>query len=326
MRLAWVVLTVALISVGCASITSPLPPALLVPQHVTGLSAVEQGSRIVVQFTLPTLTMEHLTIQKPVSVEVRVGVVTVPFQLQAWEAGAKPYTDIPTGKAVVKYALPAAEWIGKDVLIGVEVFGSNGRTAGWAALFPLSVAPPLATPQDFEKPQDVAEGVRLTWRGSAPHYRVYRRLADAKEAAVSGETDQLVYTDTTSEYGKTYYYSVEGFLTRGDIRQVSERTPERDVTPRDTWPPPVPTALAAVVSAGSVSLVWDRSTAPDLAGYRIYRAEGDGSFTRLAETREGPSYSDHTVNSGKAYRYAVSAFDQLNNESEKSVPVPVTAQ
>jgi hypothetical protein len=325
MRLTWVVLTVALISVGCASISSPLPPALRVPQHVTGLSAVQQGSRIVVQFTLPALTMENLRIQKPISVELRVGVSVVPFRMEAWEAHAKPYTDIPTDKALVKYALPAAEWIGKDVLIGVEVFGSNGRTAGWAALVPLSLAPPLATPQDFEKPEDVAEGVRLTWHGSAPHYRVYRRVGDAKEAAAIGETDRLVYTDTTTEYGKTYYYSVEGFFTRGNVRQVSERTPERDVTPRDTWPPPVPAGLAAVVSAGSVSLVWDRNTASDLAGYRIYRAEGDGSFTQLAEVREGPSYSDHTVNPGKAYRYAVSAFDQLNNESEKSVPVSVAA-
>jgi hypothetical protein len=326
MRLAWVVIALSLISIGCAAISSPLPPALRIPQHVTGVSAVEQGSRIVVQFTLPAVTMENLAIRKPISVELRVGVAVVPFQLKAWEAGAKPYTDIPTDKAVVKYALPAAEWIGKDVLIGVEVFGSNGRTAGWAALVPLSLAPPLATPQDFEKPEDVAEGVRLTWRGSAPRYRIYRRGGEAKEAVLIGETDRLVYTDTTTEYGKTYYYSIEGFFTRGDVRQASDRTPERDVTPRDTWPPPVPTALAAVVSAGAVSLVWDRNVAPDLAGYRIYRAEGNGSFARLAEVREGPSYSDHTVSPGKAYRYAVSAFDQLNNESEKSVPVSVTAQ
>jgi hypothetical protein len=325
MRLVWVVLTLALMSAGCASIRSPLPPALHIPERVTGLSAVEQGSSIVVQFTLPSETTEKLPIRKPVSVELRVGVAAVPFQVEAWEASAKPYSDIPTDKPVVKYALPAAQWIGKDVLIGVEVVGSNGRTAGWATVVPLSVAPPLSAPQDFA-PRDVAEGVRLTWRGSAPHYRVYRRAADAKDAAALGETDRLLYTDTTSEYGKTYYYSVEAFLTRCDLRQVSDRASEVNITPHDTWPPPVPAALAAVVSSGAISLVWDRSVAPDLAGYRIYRAEADGPFTRLAETREGPSYSDHSVSPGKAYRYAISAFDQLNNESEKSTPVPVTAQ
>jgi hypothetical protein len=325
MRLRWVVPALALILAGCASISQPLPPALHVPQRVTGLSAVEQGSSIVLRFTLPTETMENLAIRKPVSVEVRIGVAVVPFQLEAWESSAKPYTDIPTGTEVVNYALPAAEWMGKDVLIGVEVFGANGRTAGWSSLIPLSLAPPLATPEGLARAA-VAEGVRLTWRGSAAHYRIYRRVEDAKEAAVLGETDRLVYTDTTTEYGKTYHYSVEGFLTRGDIHLVSDRTPEVNVMPRDTWPPPVPTALAAVVSGGTISLVWDRSIAPDLAGYRIYRAEGDGPFTSLAETREGPSYSDHTVSPGKAYRYVVSAFDQLNNESEKSAPVSVTAR
>jgi hypothetical protein len=324
MRLVWGVLILALISVGCASISSPLPPALHIPQRVTDLSAFEQGSSIVVQFTLPTTTLERLTIRKPISVEVRVGVAVAPFQPQAWEASAKPYTDIPTGKPVVKYSLPATEFIAKNVLIGVEVFGPNDRTAGWSFVS-LSLAPPLARPLDFER-KDVAEGVRLTWQGAAPHYRVYRRAGDAKEAAALGETDQPAYTDTQIEYGKTYHYSVEGFLTRGDIRQVSDRSPEVEITPIDTWPPPVPTALAAVVSGGSISLVWDRSIASDLVGYRIYRAEADGPFTRLAETREGPSYSDHAVSSGKAYRYAVSAFDQLNNESEKSAPVSVTAQ
>lgn len=286
---------------------------------------MEQGSNIVVQFILPTETLENQPIRKAVSVEVRVGVASTPVQAEVWEASATPYTDIPTDKASVKYTLPAAQWIGKDVLIGVKVFGSKGRTAGWSPLIPLRLEPPLATPQDFKR-KDVSEGVRLTWRGSAPHYRIFRRLADAKEPVAVGETDSLAYTDTTIEYDKTYYYSVEAFLTRDAIRQLSDPTPELDITPRDTWPPPVPTNLAVVVSTGTISLVWDRSIAPDLAGYRIYRAEGDGPFVRIAETKEGPSYSDHTVSSGKAYRYAVSAFDQLNNESEKSAPVPVTAQ
>ncbi len=325
MRLVWLVLPLALMSAGCASVSSPLPPALHIPQHVTGLSAVQRGSNIVVEFLLPTETMENLTIRRPISVEIRVGPAVVPFQMDSWEAGSKSFTGISTAKPAVRYEIPAAEWIGKDVLIGVEVLNYNGRTAGWAKLVSLSLAPPLAMPADF-KADDVSEGVRLAWRSAAPHFRVFRRSQDAKDPVILGETDRPEYTDTTTEYGKTYFYSVEGFSSRDDIRQLSDRTPEKDVTPRDTWPPPVPSALAAVVSAGSVSLVWDRSVAPDLAGYRIYRAEGDGSLTRLSETREGPSYIDRSVTAGKAYRYAVSAFDQLDNESEKSAPVSVTAQ
>jgi fibronectin type 3 domain-containing protein len=99
-----------------------------------------------------------------------------------------------------------------------------------------------------------------------------------------------------------------------------------NVTPIDKWPPPVPTGLAAIASPGRVELAWDRNTAPDLAGYVIYRAEGDGTLTKIGETREGPSYSDRAVVVGKTYRYAVSAFDQIHNESEKSPTVSIYAQ
>jgi fibronectin type 3 domain-containing protein len=45
----------------------------------------------------------------------------------------------------------------------------------------------------------------------------------------------------------------------------------------------------------------------------------------LAETGESPSYSDRAMKSGTTYRYAVTAFDKLGNESEKSAPVTVIA-
>ncbi len=86
----------------------------------------------------------------------------------------------------------------------------------------------------------------------------------------------------------------------------------------------MPAGLAAVASTHSVELMWDRSTAPDLAGYRIYRALGGGALQKLGETREAPSYSDRNVEPGKSYRYAVTAFDQLGNESAMSAPVNVT--
>src|SRR5678816_2251469 len=94
-----------------------------------------------------------------------------------------------------------------------------------------------------------------------------------------------------------------------------------EITPEDKFPPPVPTGLAAVVSTGSIELVWEPSAAPDLAGYRIYRAAGAGPFEKLAEAREAPSYSDAKIEPGKSYRYAVTAFDKAGNESPMSGPV-----
>ena len=325
MRRAWVAVAAALFSAGCGSIGQPLPPALHIPQRVPDLSALEHGNKILVQFTLPSRTTENLLIQKPVTAELGIGPATTPFDLPAWEASATRFTDMPTDEPTVKYEVPAALWVGKDVVIAVKILSDKDRTAGWSNQVVLSVVPPLAPPAGLHQ-QAVAEGVRLTWQGDSPMYRVFRRADDDENSVTLAETDQRTYTDTTIEYLKTYHYSVEGFRAAGDVRASSDRTPEVEITPKDIWPPPVPTGLAAIASPGRIELAWDRSAAPDLAGYTIYRAEGDGPFTRIGETREGPSYSDHTVMAGKTYRYAVSAFDQIPNESEKSAPVSIQAQ
>jgi hypothetical protein len=315
----------ALLSFGCGYIGEPLPPALDIPQRVTDLSAGQQGERIVVQFTLPAHTTDNLEIRKPFTVELRVGPAGTPFHSEAWEAAAKLFSDVPSDQPAVKYSVPAAEWIGKDVVIGLKVSRANGRTAGWSNLVTLSVVEPLASPSNLQA-RAVLEGIRLTWQGAASHYRIYKRVGqDAAAPIAIHESDGTEYTDPGTAYGITYRYSVEAFRTGSNINARSERSPEVEITPEDKFPPPVPTGLAAVVSTGSIELVWDRSIAPDLAGYRIYRAQGTGPFEKLAETREAPNYSDRQIESGKIYRYAVTAFDQVGNESAHSPPVSASA-
>jgi len=313
----------ALYSSGCGYIGEPLPPALHIPERVTNLSASQQGARIVAQFTLPLHTTENLDITNPIRIELRVGPAGAPFQTEAWEAGANLFDDVPTEHSGVKYSLPAAEWTGRDVVIGVKMFSENGRTAGWSNLIRLTVVEPLAPPGDLQV-KAVAEGVRITWNGTSPHYRIYRRAGHDASASPIHEVDRPEFTDPGAEYGTTYYYSVEAYRTGGDIHATSERTAEVEITPDDKFPPPVPAGLAAVVSTASIELVWEPSAAPDLAGYRIYRAAGAAPFEKLAETREAPNYSDAKIESGKSYRYAVTAFDNAGNESAMSGPVTAT--
>ena len=95
--------------------------------------------------------------------------------------------------------------------------------------------------------------------------------------------------------------------------------------PADEFPPAAPAGLTAVPTTTSIELAWDRDTEPDLAGYRVYRAAPGGEFEKIGETAEAPSYSDKQVESGKQYRYAVSAFDKAGNESKRSVEIVVAA-
>src|SRR5579863_1836930 len=314
----------ALLWSGCGYVGEPLTPALRIPARVTDLSAIERGSQIVVTFTLPTHTTEGLVIKDPVTFEVGVGTLPNPFQVDVWAAGARISSGAPPTAPTVRQGVPAGEWIDKFVLAGVKITAWNGRSAGWSNLVPLSIVAPLAQPENLHA-EGVSTGVRLTWQGSAPRYRIYRRVGAERQSTLLGETDHPEYTDP-AEYGTAYHYSVEAMHTGGDIHAFSEVCPEVGITPIDRFPPAVPAGLKALSSTNSIELVWDRDTEPDLAGYRIYRAQGSGAFEKLAETQEVPSYSDHQIEAGKTYRYAVSAFDKLGNESEKSRPVEISAQ
>jgi fibronectin type 3 domain-containing protein len=318
-------LMAALLWSSCGYVGEPLPPALHIPERVADVSATERGSQIFVEFTLPTHTTESLNIRTSLRIELGVGPAGRPFDLQSWETGAKIFTDVAADQGTVKYHLPAAEWIGKDVGIAVRIFGANGRTAGWSNLFTLSVVPPLAAAMHL-RAADVREGVRLTWEGDAPHYRIFRRAGEEPKALAIGETERPEYNDNSTDYGTPYHYSVEAFRTAGDIHVLSDLRGEVTIVTRDTYAPPEPAGVVAVPSIGSIELMWDRSMASDLAGYRVYRAQGEGPFEKLADTREAPSYSDHAVEAGKTYRYAIASFDKLGNESGKSGPVTVAAQ
>jgi len=55
-----------------------------------------------------------------------------------------------------------------------------------------------------------------------------------------------------------------------------------------------------------------------VAGYRIYRATGNGNSEKIADASAIPTYSDHAVEHGKSYRYAVSAVNPAGREGPRS--------
>jgi|GEM_PF-4967239 len=70
-------------------------------------------------------------------------------------------------------------------------------------------------------------------------------------------------------------------------------------------------------SAPPAELVWAGSPEDDLKLYTVYRASGKGPLAKIATTTT-PSWQDTTLEVGKAYTYAVTATDQLGNESAQS--------
>jgi hypothetical protein len=80
-----------------------------------------------------------------------------------------------------------------------------------------------------------------------------------------------------------------------------------------------PAALKLDNVAEGVALAWT-GMGPH---YRVFRAEGDGQPSQLAET-DAPSYVDTTTSYGTSYRYFVQAIAESNQWSEVSSAAEIT--
>ena len=79
-------------------------------------------------------------------------------------------------------------------------------------------------------------------------------------------------------------------------------------------------------AAVAIDLSWQPVTDSDLAGYAIYRREGDAPWQRIspAEPLIPPDFHDAQVQPGHTYRYAVSAIDLGGHESARSAETEET--
>jgi hypothetical protein len=325
MRTMAVVLCAAVCALlaGCGSIGEPLYPALRIPSRVTDLAVVEHGAKLDCDFTIAPLTTEGMALQEIGGVELRAGPSsTNAFNVDEWlKNSTRVNVPTPEKPGPVHAEFPVGSFIDRDVVVAVRVTNPKGRDAGWSDFKTIHVEQPVATPTDFHVAA-TAKGVQLTWRANGSgEFRVLRKSDQQQRPMVLATATESNYVDISAEYGKTYQYSVQSM--RGKVE--SDVAGPESITPMDTFAPDVPTGLTASVGLGAVELAWTRNTEPDFKEYRVFRSEEGGPFAEIARELESPTYSDHAIQSGKHYRYQVSAVDQIGNASETSSPVEITA-
>ncbi|MEJ7606347.1 MAG: hypothetical protein WKF37_08780 [Bryobacteraceae bacterium] len=299
----WLCALLLLLPGGCGYVGDPLPPALEVPVGITDLRAVQVGDRIVIELTAPAVTTEDLPVRNLGPVEVRIG--------PTLETG-KSYQPAGSAQGSIKFEQPAREFTGKEVVIAARASSPRGRPSHWSNLVTLRVIEPLFPPGLQASPHP--EGVRLAWKPEGRQgvkYSIFRSSATEPKAAQTTVVEVPEFVDATAQMGQTYEYSVQTSLDTA----LSEVSAKVAITPRDNFAPAVPGGLVGVAGLKTIELGWDRNTELDLRGYRVYRSEGDGAMAVLAAAIDAPAYTDKQLVSGKAYRYAVTAIDQLGNES-----------
>jgi hypothetical protein len=300
-----------LVLTGCGAIGDLQPPTLDIPRPVSDLRVIQRGDKVVIDFTIPELTTEGL--------ELRLAKVELKAGDESLETtGMKPGPE--------HLEMDAARWKGQEVLFRVRLVSHKNRDSGWSEDVALRVIPPLATPAGL-RADAVPEGVRLTWTGpdepAGVGFRVRRRTgteAVAELATVRGRE----WTDTDTQYGTDYEYTLQTVVADGSVRAQSAVIPAVQITPTDRFPPSVPKGLSAIAGSASFELAWDPSPAADLRGYVVYRSSGDQPWQKVSELTPVPSYSDRDVKPGASYRYAVSAVDSSANESDRSAAIEVT--
>lgn len=310
---------------GCGYIAEPLPPLLNIPARGENLTAVERGPNIIAHVTLPTYTTEGVLLKQSVRLDLRVGLKpTGAFNADAWAAAAKATGGAITADGIAEYKIPATEWIGKQVLVAVRIVGANGRDAGWSSPVEVTVIPPLDQPRDL-RAEAVPQGVRLAWQAAGNSFTILRRGPQETDYKAVGQSAKSEYIDASAEFGKHYSYLVQSMAKAGEGEAQSELSAEVTITPVDTFAAAAPAGLTAVPSTASIELVWERNTEPSVTAYRVYRAVGGGPLELLADGQVLPAYSDHKIESGKTYRYAVSAVKSNKIESKLSEPVEASA-
>jgi hypothetical protein len=312
---------VSLTLAGCGYVGEPRPPLANVPPRVTDLAVVQRGGQLIVQFTVPALTTEGHPIPRPLKLDLRAGTADQ-FEPNQWAAGARQIPSGAMANGIARYEIPAADWVGKEVIFGVRAMAGNGKQSGWSNF----VVVPVVTPP--QKPVGVApavtlQGVRLTWQGRGADFRVFRKTGDGDYAPVA-DVQKPEWTDTATEFGKRYTYLVQAVVKLDNRKEAeSELSDAASIIPRDIFPPAAPQGVQGTSAPNSIELNWERNTEEDLRGYRVYRGEGNGALEKIADVSLVPSYSDRKVEHGKTYHYQVAAVDQSGNESPRSAPIEV---
>ena len=331
---------------GCGTPAAPQPPSLNLPDRVADLEATRAGNQVALTWTMPKRNTDKLILKDKVRAHICRQEASGPCN----EAGAMVMF-APGVAATFEDTLPLAEMTGKPRVLSyfVELKNHNGRSAGLSnaatVLAGAAPAPVEALAVEVQK-----AGVVLHWRPDredAP-VRLQRTLLTPpptkkqqegvlapppepmEQNLLIEDVEQGRALDKSIRFGETYAYRaqrVARVTVEGKTLELAGAMSDAvQVEAKDVFPPAVPTGLAAVTTVGgngvetAIDLSWVPDTEADVAGYVVYRREGDGAWQRISSVEPvvAPAFHDAQVQPGHTYIYAVSAVDQGGHESARS--------
>jgi hypothetical protein len=194
---------------SCASVGPPLPPSLELPKPPSDLGAQRKGDRVLLTWTVPSVTTDRQRVRRPGSTWICRGLDPILRQCGTPVGETSPLPNIvatkdAAGKKVSPSyidVLPAQLEVSTPtgfVTYAVEALNRNRRGAGLSNQIHVTTAPTLPPPEGF-RAEVTKEGMELRWtqpslpvKPAAPvayRLRFYRR-AEGSQASISlGEQD-----------------------------------------------------------------------------------------------------------------------------------------
>jgi len=347
-----------LVLAGCGTPGAPMPPSLNLPDTVTDLAATRTGNQVALTWTMPKKNTDKLLLKGNVTVRVCRKEAAGICAAAGTELSLAPGVD-----GAFTETLPAALATGSPRPLSylVELKNRNGRSAGLSnaasVLAGEAPAPIAGLAAEVRK-----QGVALRWtaldtsaeKSTPVAVRLHRKLltpppTKPQQGLMTAQPEPLEQNlliepgahagralDRDIRFGQTYEYRAQRVARVSVDGRTLElagalSAPVR-VEALDIFPPAVPTALAAVATSGengvetAIDLSWQPDTEADLAGYAVYRREGDGLWQRISPSLPlvPPAFHDAHVQPGHSYRYAVTAIDQGGHESARSAEAEET--
>ncbi|MGD0831041.1 MAG: fibronectin type III domain-containing protein [Terracidiphilus sp.] len=361
-------LVAPLISTGCGTPGAPQPPSLNLPEKVADLTAIRAGSQVTLTWTMPKKNTDKLLLKGDLAVRVCRREAAGECLVTGGELHLAPgadgvFTDALPGALAAGEARPLSYFVELRNRFGRSAGLSNAAVV----LAGAAPAPVSDLAAEVRKQGVVLRWAKLdvTALGNQNEsvVRLRRKLLTAL-AAKSGQGPLAPQTEAAEEnllvdscaedkvrgfcravdkkirFGETYEYraqrvarvSVDGKT----VELAGELSAPVRVEARDIFPPDAPVSLAAVATVGengagaAIDLSWQPVVDADLAGYIVYRREGENAWQRINSTEPlvAPAFHDSAVQAGHSYFYAVSSVGQNGHEStrckeaEETVPNP----
>ncbi|PYU86543.1 MAG: hypothetical protein DMG51_05325 [Acidobacteria bacterium] len=362
LAISYLPFSILLLTAGCGAPGDPVPPSPPVPVAVRDLTVHQAGDGVQLSFTLPANSISGEKLPAPPAVEILRGTVksdgladsksfrvvyTIPGALlDSYRAeGRVRFTDPLSPEETKSHPGAAAAYI-------VRTRASPKRASADSNAVTLRLFP-VPAPITLVEARVTESAVELTWLMPAraagepmpaiTGYRIYRseihpsapasppQDIPESQAAQLASSQTNSYRDTSIVFDHTYLYVVRSVIqVEGNELESSDSQPVT-VTPRDTFPPAAPQGLVAALLPGSapgtvlVDLSWSINLETDLAGYRVYRSEQEGTRGQLLtpDLLPTPAVRDTSVGPGHRYWYTVTAVDRAGNESAPDAPVVV---